>query len=246
MTDRREWPARLVGLDRKSDIALFKIEAEDLPTVRSGIRRNFESASGCWRSARRSASRTRPPAASSRPRGAASPTSDTCHSSRRMWPSTRGQFGWTAVQSARRSGRNQLADLKPYRWFHGVVLRHPHRSGAARGRAAQGERVRPARLVGGVSVQEVSHALAEAYRLGAPRARAARARGRYPAGQSRLARSALRPGDVVLEYDGRPVARARAADLPRPGSVRPPPRTPRQNDRVPAWARQRRDPGDGR
>jgi serine protease Do len=36
LTDRREFPARLIGLDDRTDVAVIKIEAKDLPTVRLG------------------------------------------------------------------------------------------------------------------------------------------------------------------------------------------------------------------
>jgi serine protease Do len=36
MTDRREYPAKVIGLDERSDVAVIKIEATNLPTVRIG------------------------------------------------------------------------------------------------------------------------------------------------------------------------------------------------------------------
>ena len=36
LTDRREYRAKVVGLDRQTDIAVLKIEARDLPTVKLG------------------------------------------------------------------------------------------------------------------------------------------------------------------------------------------------------------------
>lgn len=36
LTDRREFPAKVLGLDKVSDVALLKIDAHDLPTVRIG------------------------------------------------------------------------------------------------------------------------------------------------------------------------------------------------------------------
>jgi serine protease Do len=36
LTDRREFPAKLVGLDDRTDVAVIKIEGKDLPTVRIG------------------------------------------------------------------------------------------------------------------------------------------------------------------------------------------------------------------
>ena len=36
MTDRREYPAKLIGVDRRTDVAVIKIEAKDLPVVKLG------------------------------------------------------------------------------------------------------------------------------------------------------------------------------------------------------------------
>ncbi len=36
LTDRRDFPAKIIGVDSRSDVAVLKIEASDLPTVRIG------------------------------------------------------------------------------------------------------------------------------------------------------------------------------------------------------------------
>jgi serine protease Do len=36
MTDRREYPAKVVGIDKRTDVAVIKIEGKDLPVVRIG------------------------------------------------------------------------------------------------------------------------------------------------------------------------------------------------------------------
>ena len=36
MTDRREYPAKVIGIDRRSDVAVIKIEGKNLPVVRIG------------------------------------------------------------------------------------------------------------------------------------------------------------------------------------------------------------------
>jgi serine protease Do len=41
LTDRREFTAKVIGVDSKSDIAVIKIPAKDLPTVRTGDSRNL-------------------------------------------------------------------------------------------------------------------------------------------------------------------------------------------------------------
>jgi serine protease Do len=42
MTDRREYTAKVIGVDVKSDIAVIKIEAKDLPTVKIGDSRGLK------------------------------------------------------------------------------------------------------------------------------------------------------------------------------------------------------------
>jgi serine protease Do len=42
MTDRREYTAKVIGVDTKSDIAVIKIDAKDLPTVKIGDSRNLK------------------------------------------------------------------------------------------------------------------------------------------------------------------------------------------------------------
>jgi serine protease Do len=56
-TDKRELKAKVIGADRRSDIALIKVEASGLPVVRFGDPAKLKV--GEWVVARRSASRTR-------------------------------------------------------------------------------------------------------------------------------------------------------------------------------------------
>jgi serine protease Do len=42
MTDRREYTAKVIGVDTKSDIAVIKINAKDLPVVKTGDSRNLK------------------------------------------------------------------------------------------------------------------------------------------------------------------------------------------------------------
>ncbi len=59
LTDKREYKARVIGVDKRTDVALLKIDAVGLPAVRIGDPSGSRSASGCWRSGNPSASRTR-------------------------------------------------------------------------------------------------------------------------------------------------------------------------------------------
>src|SRR5688572_21153894 len=46
LTDRREYRAKVVGLDKQTDVAVLKVDAKDLPTVRLG--RSAEANVGEW------------------------------------------------------------------------------------------------------------------------------------------------------------------------------------------------------
>ena len=59
LTDKREYKAKVIGSDRRTDVAVLKIDATGLPVVTVGDPASCGSANGWWRSARRSASRTR-------------------------------------------------------------------------------------------------------------------------------------------------------------------------------------------
>ena len=86
LTDRREFPAKVIGADERTDVAVIKINAANLPTVKLGDPGEDQArASGCWRSARRSASRTARRPASSAPRRARCRATTTCRSSRPTW-----------------------------------------------------------------------------------------------------------------------------------------------------------------
>lgn len=42
LSDRRELPAKLVGIDKRSDVALLKVEANDLPVLETGSSKNLK------------------------------------------------------------------------------------------------------------------------------------------------------------------------------------------------------------
>jgi S1-C subfamily serine protease len=59
LTDKREFKAKVLGSDKRTDVALIKIEARTCRWPSWAIRASSRSANGWWRSARPSASRTR-------------------------------------------------------------------------------------------------------------------------------------------------------------------------------------------
>ena len=135
----------------------------------SAIPRASSRASGCSRSARRSASRTPPPPASSAPPRARCRARTTCPSSRPTCAVNPGQLRRPAVQHGGRGDRHQLADLQPHRRLHG---RCPSRSRSTWRGTSRSSSSRPARVVRGrigVTIQDVNAQLAESFGLDRPR-----------------------------------------------------------------------------
>ena len=119
LTDKREFKAKVIGADKRTDVALLKIEATGLPKVTIGDPDKLKV--GEWVAGDRQALRPREhdhrrhrqrqgPRTAARKPGAV-------HPDRRADQS--GQLGRSAVQHARRSRRHQLADLQPHRRLHG-------------------------------------------------------------------------------------------------------------------------------
>ena len=59
LTDKREFKAKVIGMDNRTDVAVVKIDATGLPNITSVTRTRFAWASGWSRSVNRSGSRTR-------------------------------------------------------------------------------------------------------------------------------------------------------------------------------------------
>jgi serine protease Do len=82
LTDRREFKAKVLGSDPQTDIAVIRIDAKNLPTVRLGDPSKTRVGEPVLAMGPRTASRTRSPPASSVPNRARCPMTPTCRSSR--------------------------------------------------------------------------------------------------------------------------------------------------------------------
>lgn len=200
LTDRREFRARLIGADRRSDVALLKIDADNLPPVSIGDPSRL--AVGDWVLAIGS------------PFGFdSSATSGIVSAKGRSLPSENYvPFIQTDVAINPGNSGGPLFNLKGE--VVGVNSQIYSRTGVFMGLSfaipidiamriaeqikADG-RVRRGWL--GVSLQEVSRGLAAAYGLDRPRG--ALVADILPSGPA--TRSDLRQGDIVLEYEGRPI-----------------------------------------
>ncbi len=139
LADKREFDATVIGADARSDVALIRIEAKELPHVVLGDPEAL--AVGEWVLAIGS------------PFGfEQSVTAGIVSAKGRSLPDENfvpfiqtdvainpGQLRWSALQPAWRGRRHQLADLQPHRRFHGAVVRDPDRRGDGRAAAAARE-----------------------------------------------------------------------------------------------------------
>jgi serine protease Do len=145
---KREFKAKVVGVDRRTDVALIKVDAKDLPSAKLGNSSQVEP--GQW------------VAAIGSPFGFDNTiTAGIVSATRRALPDESfvpfiqtdvavnpGKFRRAAHQPQGRGGGHQLDDLQPHRRLHGRVLRDPDRGGARRREAAPGHRQGDARAPG--------------------------------------------------------------------------------------------------
>ena len=130
LTDRREFTAKVIGADKRTDIALIKIDAKNLPALdlsapaRRQARRVGDRDRLAVRLREQRVGRHRERRAS---RAARRPD-DAVHPDRRRGESR--QLRRPAAQHGRASRRRQFADLQPLGWIHGIVVRD---SGGRRG-----------------------------------------------------------------------------------------------------------------
>jgi len=203
LTDRREYSARLVGSDRRSDIALLKIESTGLPTIVIGDPDKLQV--GEWVLAIGSpfgfdSSAT---AGIVSAKGRTLPNENYVSFIQTDVPINPGNSGGPLFNL-----RGEVVGVNSQIYsgtggFMGVSFAIPIDAAMNIGAQLKREgKVRRGWL--GVSLQDVSRALASAYGLNVPRgALVADVLPKSPA-----AKSDLRPGDIVLEYEGKVIDRS--------------------------------------
>jgi serine protease Do len=203
LTDRREYSARLVGSDRRSDIALLKIESTGLPTIVIGNPDKLQV--GEWVLAIGSpfgfdSSAT---AGIVSAKGRTLPNENYVSFIQTDVPINPGNSGGPLFNL-----RGEVVGVNSQIYsgtggFMGVSFAIPIDAAMSIGMQLKREgKVRRGWL--GVSLQDVSRALASAYGLNVPRgALVADVLPKSPA-----AKSDLRPGDIVLEYEGKVIDRS--------------------------------------
>jgi serine protease Do len=207
LNDRREFSARLVGSDRRSDIALLKIESTGLPVIVIGDANRLQV--GEWVLAIGSpfgfdSSAT---AGIVSAKGRTLPNENYVSFIQTDVPINPGNSGGPLFNL-----RGEVVGVNSQIYsgtggFMGVSFAIPIDAAMTIGaQLKSGGRVRRGWL--GVSLQDVSLALAGAYGLNKPRG--ALVADVLPKGPA--AKSDLRPGDIVVEYEGKPIDRS--SDLP--------------------------------
>lgn len=203
LTDRREYSARLVGSDRRSDIALLKIESTGLPTIVIGDPDKLQV--GEWVLAIGSpfgfdSSAT---AGIVSAKGRTLPNENYVSFLQTDVPINPGNSGGPLFNL-----RGEVVGVNSQIYsgtggFMGVSFAIPIDAAMTIGAQLKREgKVRRGWL--GVSLQDVSRSLASAYGLTVPRgALVADVLPKSPA-----AKSDLRPGDIVLEYEGKAIDRS--------------------------------------
>jgi len=131
LNDRREFVAKLIGSDRRSDVAVLKIDASALPTVTIGDPEKLKV--GDWVLAIGSPFGFESSATAGivSAKGRSLPRENYVPFIQTDVAINPGNSGGPAVQSPGRGGRNQFADLQPHRRLHGPVVRGAHQHGRA-------------------------------------------------------------------------------------------------------------------
>jgi serine protease Do len=206
LTDKREFKARIIGADKRTDVALVKIDATGLPFVKVGDSNRLKV--GEWVMA--IGSPVRP---GQQRHGRHRQRQGARHRRlRALHPDRRGhqprQLRWPADQPARRGGRHQLADLQPLGRLHGHLVRDPDGRGHARVGPAAHQRARdpgPHRRADRPVTKEV----AESIGLGKPAGALVQS---VEAGGP-ADKAGVEAGDIIVKVDGKPVEKS--GDLPR-------------------------------
>ena len=200
LTDRREFTAKVVGTDPKTDVALIKIDAANLPTVRIGSARNVEV--GQWVVAMGS------------PFGFEnSLTAGVVSAKSRSLPGD-GYVPFIQTDVAVNPGNSggPLFDMNGN--VIGINSQIYSRSGGYMGvsfaipidvamhvkdELASSGHVTRGRI--GVAIQSVNQSLAQSFGLAKPEGALVSS----VADNSPAARAGIRPGDVILAWNGRPI-----------------------------------------
>jgi serine protease Do len=207
LTDRREFRAKVVGKDRQTDVALLKIDAKDLPTVRLGSSR--EANVGEW------------VVAIGAPFGFDnSVTAGIVSAKGRSLPdSSYVPFIQTDVAVNPGNSGGPLFNLSGE--VIGINSQIYSRSGGFQGisfavpietalnvkdQILKSGHVSHGRI--GITVQEVNAALAESFGLDRPRGALVSSVEPKSPGE----KAGLKAGDIILKFDGKPIERS--ADLP--------------------------------
>ena len=231
LTDKREFKAKIIGADKRTDVAVVKIEATGLPVVKIGDSRQAEGrrmGDGDRLAVRAGEHRHRRHRQRQAARHRRLPA---------VHPDRRGhqprQLRRAADQHARRGGGHQQPDLlaaPAASWASRSRFRSTRRSACREQLRASG-RVSRGRI--GVQIDQVTKDVAESIGLGKPQGALVRS---VEAGGP-ADKAGVEAGDIITKFDGKVVDKS--SDLPRlVGNTKPGSKTtlhgvpPRQHART--------------
>ena len=139
LTDKREFKAKVIGADKRTDVALLKIEAKDLPKVTIGDPEKLKVGEWVVAIGKPFGLENTMTAGIVSAKGRDLPQENLVPFIQTDAAVNPGQLGRSAVQSERRGRRHQFDDLFAHRRLHGAFLRDPDRPGDEYRRAAEGK-----------------------------------------------------------------------------------------------------------
>jgi len=203
LTDRREYRAKVVGVDRATDVAVLKIDARNLPTVRFG--RSSNAAVGEWVVAIGSpfGFENSVTAGIVSAKGRSLPDSSYVNFIQTDVAVNPGNSGGPLFNLAGEVIGINSQIYSRSGGFQGISFAIPIETALdVKDQIVKNGKVTRGRIA--VTIQDVNAGLAESFGLDRPRG--ALVSSVDPEGPG--AKAGLQPGDIILSYDGRPVERS--------------------------------------
>ena len=145
LTDKREFKAKVIGADKRTDVAVLKIDAKDLPKVTIGDPDKLKVGEWVVAIGKPFGLENTMTAGIVSAKGRDLPQENLVPFIQTDVAINPGNSGGPLFNLQGRGRRHQLADLLAHRRLHGALVRDPDRRRDEHGRAAQGQGPRDAR-----------------------------------------------------------------------------------------------------